>query len=505
MPQSFGQNNNRRNTAGRERSGARVRGDGNRGAQAPSQRRQGTDAPRRVAFEVLEQVAASDAYANLVLPPALSRAGLSGRDAGFATELTYGTLRLKGRYDAIIAKCVTRKLSEIDPPVLDLLRLGAHQVLGMRVPPHAAVSETVGLARATVGAGSAQFINAILRRITERDLDEWLSLITEDITTEGATGEIDRLSVTESHPAWITRALRESLIASGRPADELAELLAANNIAPKVTLVARPGLAEADELLEVPDSVPGRWTPTAVVLNGRDPGSLREVREGVAGVQDEGSQLVTLAFANAPVEGSDDKWLDMCAGPGGKAALLGAIAAQRGATLVANEVQEHRAELVNKSLAAIPATAIARVQVWDGREIGDLEPGAYDRIILDAPCTGLGALRRRPESRWRRTVKDLAVLTQLQRELFASALKAVRVGGVVGYVTCSPHLAETRFVVDDAIKAFGAENIERLDARALVKEIAGDEIELADRLDVQLFSHLHSTDAMYLAVVRRIN
>lgn len=487
-----------RNAQGRQRSGARMRGDGQRGAQAPSARNRGTDGPRRVAFEVLQQVAQSDAYANLVLPPALTREALSGRDAAFATELTYGTLRMLGRYDAIIFQCIDRDISKIDSPVLDLLRLGAHQVLGMRVPPHAAVSETVGLARSTVGAGSAQFINAILRRVSERELSQWLEII-----AKAQDNEIDALSVTESHAPWITRALRESLIAAGRPATELSDLLKANNDAPRVTLVARPDLADPEELLEVPGSTRGRWTPTAVVLSGRDPGSLREVREGQAGVQDEGSQLLTLAFANAPVEGSDTKWLDMCAGPGGKAALLGALAAQRGATLVANESQEHRAALVVKSLQAIPEEAIERVQVWDGRDIGDLEPQTYDRVLLDAPCTGLGALRRRPEARWRRQVKDVTILTQLQKELLVSALKATRVGGVVGYVTCSPHLAETRFVVEDAIKAFGKDSVERLDARELVQNIAGPGMELADRTDVQLFGHLHGTDAMHMTVLRR--
>jgi 16S rRNA (cytosine967-C5)-methyltransferase len=195
----------------------------------------------------------------------------------------------------------------------------------------------------------------------------------------------------------------------------------------------------------------------------------------------------------------------MCAGPGGKAALLGALAAQRGARLVANEVQPHRADLVVKSTKAIPARAIERIQVWDGREIGDLEPDAYDRVMLDAPCTGLGALRRRPESRWRRTVVDLTQLTGLQRELLASALKTVRVGGVVGYVTCSPHLAETRFIVDDVLKSLPEGSVERLDARELVRDIAGEYAEFdGDRLDVQLWPHVHGTDAMHLTLLRRL-
>lgn len=490
----------RRNDAGRQRSASRTRGEYNRTSLAPSARRKGADLPRQIAFRVLEQVSESDAYANLVLPPALKRAGVRGRDAGFATELSYGTLRMQGRYDAIISHCTDRKLSQIDPPVLNLARLGAHQLLGMRVPSHAAVSETVGLAREEVGAGAAQFLNAILRRVSERSLEQWLALLDEH-----AANPTEALATQHSHPLWITRALKESLVASGRPATELPALLEADNKAPRVTLVARPGLASQSELARYEDGEPGDLTPTAFILDGKDPADIPEVRSGKVGVQDEGSQLVTLAFVAAPVTGSDARWLDMCAGPGGKAALLGAIAAEQGATLVANEVQPHRADLVAKSVRAIPESAIERIQVWDGREIGDLEPGAYDRVMLDAPCTGLGALRRRPESRWRRTVSDLNQLTGIQRALLESALKAVRVGGVVGYVTCSPHLAETRLIVDDVLKSQPEGTVERINARELVQEIAGEFAEFSgDRDDVQLWPHLHGTDAMHLTLLRRL-
>jgi 16S rRNA (cytosine967-C5)-methyltransferase len=489
----------RRDAKGRERGAARARGEGTRGALAPGERRKGTDPARTVAFDVLREVAESDAYANLVLPPMLRSRGLSGRDAAFATELTYGTLRLRGRYDAIIAECVDRPLDRIDAPVLDVLRLGAHQVLGMRVPAHAAVSETVGLARQRVGAGSAQFVNAVLRKITRTELEEWLEVV------EGREDdEVARLSVVDSHPQWITRALRDALVAAGRPVDELESLLEADNASPRVTLVARPGLVSAEDLGARVASRPGRYAPTAVVLEGSDPGSLADVRDGRAGVQDEGSQLVTLAFVQAPVEGSDERWLDLCAGPGGKAALLAAIAGTRGARIVANEVQPHRADLVERSLAAVPEDSVEQVQVWDGRDVGTQEPGSYDRVLVDAPCTGLGALRRRPESRWRRVPADVPVLATLQRELLTSALAAVRPGGVVGYVTCSPHLAETRTVVSDVLRALPEGSVEILDARALVTQIAGTDMPLADRLDVQLWPHLHGTDAMHLTLLRRV-
>ncbi|MDF2807366.1 MAG: methyltransferase [Cellulosimicrobium sp.] len=498
----------RRDSRGRQRGAARSRGEASRSSSAPSQRRKGTDPARAVAFDVLRQVDGSDAYANLVLPPLLRERGIRGRDAGFATELAYGTLRLRGRYDAVLALCLDRPLDRLDAPVLDVLRLGAHQLLGMRVPQHAAVSETVGLARERTGAGSAQLVNAVLRRVARTPLDDWLTTLADD-----APDDLAALAATQSHPVWIARALRDALAGNGRPVAELDALLAADNDAPRVTLVARPGLADPDELSGGDDRVtPARWAPTALRLEGGDPAAYSAVRDGRAGVQDEGSQLVALALAAAPLAeddggtpGADARWLDLCAGPGGKAALLAALAAERGARLVANEVQPHRARLVEKALAAVPADAVEAVRTGDGRAVGQDEPGAYDRVLLDAPCTGLGALRRRPESRWRRTPADLATLTGLQRELLDSALDAVRPGGVVGYVTCSPHLAETQVVVGDVLRR--RDDVELLDAPAVVRRVvrpeARDAIELGDRQDVQLWPHVHGTDAMHLTLLRR--
>ncbi len=468
-----------------------------RSAQAPSERRRTGDPARAAAYEVLREVAASDAYANLVLPPLLRRKGIRGRDAAFATELAYGTLRLQGRYDAVLAIAADRAVTAIDPPLLDVLRLGTHQLLGMRVPAHAAVSETVALARATVGAGPAQMVNAVLRRISADPLETWLARV------EAAAGDdpVARLAVRESHPAWVVRALRQALAADGRAADEVGALLEADNAAPAVTLVARPGLVAREELLaQVPGGRPGRWTPTAVVVAGGDPGALESVRTARAGVQDEGSQLVTLALLAAGLDGPDARWLDLAADPGGKSALLGAVAAQRGAHLVATELQPHRAGLAERSVAALPAGTV-EVRCADGRDVGRAEPGGYDRVLLDAPCTGLGALRRRPEARWRRSPGDLPALTRLQGELLASALDAVRPGGVVAYVTCSPHAAETRTVVADALRR--RPDVTQLDARGAVRDVAGPDIPLGDGPAVQLWPHVHGTDAMHLALLRR--
>jgi 16S rRNA (cytosine967-C5)-methyltransferase len=464
--------------------------------------RREADPARRVAFAVLRAVDAEDSYANLVLPRLLRDARIGGRDAGFATELAYGALRGRGSYDPILAACVDRPLAQVDAAVLDALRLGAHQLLAMRVPSHAAVSATVDVVRADVGQGAAGFVNAVLRRVAEHDLDTWISrVLPQDAPAD------ERLAVTQSHPVWIVRALRDALAYAGRDPGELPALLAADNAAPAVTLALLPGLASATEL---PGAVGGAFAPTAVRLpaGGGPPDALAAVRSGNARVQDEGSQLVALALAAAPLEGEDaGRWLDLCAGPGGKSALLGAVLAARAlpdARLVANEVSEHRAELVRRSVEGVQrkAPGLVEVRTGDGRALGDAEPAGHDRVLVDAPCTGLGALRRRPEARWRRAPGDLATLGPLQRELLRSALAAVRPGGVVAYVTCSPHPAETRLVVDDVLRRIakeGGDGVERLDARPTLPGVP----ELGSGPDVQLWPHVHGTDAMYLALLRR--
>ncbi|MFK8845466.1 RsmB/NOP family class I SAM-dependent RNA methyltransferase [Streptomyces sp. Ac-502] len=462
-------------------------------------RRPKKDPVRILAFEALRAVDERDAYANLVLPPMLRKAreneDFDGRDAALATELVYGTLRRQGTYDAIITRCVDRPLREVDPPVLDVLSLGAHQLLGTRIPTHAAVSATVELARVVLGDGRAKFVNAVLRKIAADDMDGWL----ERVAPEYDDDPEEHLGIVHAHPRWVVSALWDAL-GGGRAGME--DLLEADNERPEVTLVARPGRSTTEELIEAvgeESALPGRWSPYAVRLaEGGEPGALDAVREGRAGVQDEGSQLVAAALANAPVEGSDRSWLDGCAGPGGKAALLGALAAQRGAKLLASEKQPHRARLVARSLAGNPGPY--EVIAADGTR-PPWRPGSFDRVLMDVPCTGLGALRRRPEARWRRRPEDLDSFAPLQRELLRQALVSVRVGGVVGYATCSPHPAETRAVVEDVLKGRAGADVtaEWIDARPLIPGVPA----LGDGPDVQLWPHLHGTDAMYLALLRR--
>lgn len=461
-----------------------------RPGRAPRAGRPPSDPARQAAYEAIAAVHRDGAYANLVLPEVLRDMRLHGRDAALATELTYGTLRALGTLDAIVTKAADRAVERIDPPARDALRIGAYQLLYTRVPAHAAVSSTVDLVR-SVAPGATGFANAVLRSITEHTFEEWVAIVAP---TE-ADDQVGHLSIAYSHPQWIIRAFAEPL---GGDLDEVRRLLIEDNERAPVHLCARPGRVDAADLADEVGGAPGAFSPYAVYLSGGAPGELAAINDGRAHVQDEGSQLVAVALADAALDGRDERWLDLCAGPGGKAALLGSLAGLRGARVTAVEVAEHRARLVEGAVRGLPVTVLHA----DGRDVGraaELPEGGFDRVLVDVPCTGLGALRRRPEARWRRQPGDLPPLTRLQRELLGAAIRAVRPGGLVAYVTCSPHVAETQVTVTETARR-AAHPVDLVDARPLLPAgMPG----LGTGPTVQLWPHRHGTDAMFLALLRR--
>jgi 16S rRNA (cytosine967-C5)-methyltransferase len=447
-------------------------------------RRRPLDPARRVAFDVLRAVTDRDAYANLALPALLRERGITGRDAAFATELTYGSCRTRGLLDAVIGAAAGRSPDAIDPVLLDLLRLGTYQLLRTRVDAHAAVSTTVEQAAIEFDSARAGFVNGVLRTISGRDERSWV----DELAPDPASDPIGHSAFVHAHPRWIAQAFADAL---GTAAGELEALLSSDDERPQVHLAARPDEATAAELAEAVHGTVGRYSPYAVYLSAGDPGGLPAVRDARALVCDEGSQLVARALTLAPVaDEADDtgRWLDLCAGPGGKTALLAALGADRGARVTAVEPSAHRAELVTRNTRGLPVDVLG----VDGRHTG-LQPG-FDRVLVDVPCSGLGALRRRPESRWRRRPADISALTGLQRELLSAAIALTRPGGVVLYATCSPHLAETVGIVADALRRHP---VRALDTRPLF-EPAGD---LGDGPYVQLWPHRHGTDAMFAAAL----
>jgi len=490
----------------------------------PARSRTRTDPARRAAYDVLRAVADRDAYANLLLPALLSERGLTGRDAAFATELTYGTLRGRGTYDAILAACSDR--DDLDPPVRDVLRLGTHQLLATRVGRHAAVSTSVDLAKDVCGPRPSGFVNAVLRRVATRDLDEWIKIAAPDRSRDPS----GYLAIRYSYPLWIVDAFRDALgLSEPGPAApaELEDALAAGNARPAVVLALPPGEAPASpadgalpgETLpsetrpgEIPPGEirPGgappasalpagertRWSPYGYRLAGGDPADL--VAAGAA-VQDEASQLAALALTRIGPdhEAPDRLWLDLCAGPGGKARLLAGVAAGRGARLLASDVHPHRARHVRDALSRAGGSGHGVIAA-DGRRV-PWSPGTFDRVLADVPCSGLGSLRRRPEARWRKTPADVTALAALQRQLLGAAIDAARPGGVVAYVTCSPHLAETQDVVTDVVRA--RSDVTILDAPAVLPEVPA--VRALDPRFAQFWPHRHGTDAIFLSLLRR--
>ena len=436
------------------------------------------DAVRTLVYDIYSEVNRRGGYSNLLLPQALTASNFEQRDRGFATELLYGSLRMQGRHDYILAQVSDRPWTEVDEGIIDVTRLGVHQIFEMRVATHAAVSETVELARKVLGESKASFVNALLRKVSAHSIEDWMAPV------HHISDPVTRLSILYSHPEWIVSAYFDLL----KDFERVERELAANNIPALPTLVAWPGASTRDELVAL-GGEPTQYSPYGARMAG-SPASVELIRHRKAGVQDEGSQLVAHVFSQASKNA--ESILDICAGPGGKAALLSHIADIEGKSFVANEISEPRSKLVKAVIGKFP------VWVGDARDISS-RGEKFDAILADVPCTGLGALRRRPEVRWRRTLQDLRELTQLQLEIAKSASEIINPGGIFGYATCSPHFAET----------FGQ-------VKRIVKEIPDlEQIDIAPFLPAHLYGAVrdksmalwtseHDTDSMFLALFRKM-
>lgn len=468
-------------------------------------RRSRVSPARLTALRVLCRVDEDGAYANLELNQELRRRHLSAQDAAFATELVSGTLREQLFYDGVIESASDRKVNALDVVTRNILRLSAHQLLSLSAQAYAAVNEAVELQKSEGNRGAAGLVNAVLRRVAERSKADWMRVLTSPDDTEDRV-----LSLRFSHPEWMIRALREALESEGRET-ELEELLAAHNDAPLVNLVAFPltsqplSDAELSELLPDSVSVSGPSPLGAVMRQGSPATVIRASHDSArvdVRVQDQGSQLAALALTRASRDSAEtsEAWLDLCSGPGGKTAILAAEASRAGATLRAVELSEHRARLVTEAVSRSPISV--QVVTGDGTSDDAFGGESYDRILLDAPCTGLGALRRRPDARLRKVPADVPELVQVQRALLAAAVRHLKPGGLLAYVTCSPLLAETRLNVESVLAAH-PELVER-DASDIVTAIAREPLELASsHKSVQLWPHRHGTDAMFIALLQR--
>ncbi len=430
---------------------------------------------RLLAFELISQVNQEGAFANIRLPELLAKSKMSLADKAFTTELAYGTLRMQGRHDHFIKKYIDRDFLDLDPKITDLLRMGVHQLTLMRVADHAAVSETVEVARKVAGESKASYVNAVLRKIAAmpKEFDDFNSLPIAE-----------KLSINHSHPVWIINAFYDQL----KDWDEVERLLISNNTPAFPDVVAWPGKSTVAELIHLgATGIPG--FDNGVNIN-TIPILFEPIIQRKAGVQDRGSQLVVENFLATFEPGLS--WFDMCAGPGGKAAYLYNSLTDKDASakFLANEPMPHRAELVKR---VVNNNQVVSFDATISENFGQ----KFDRILVDAPCTGLGALRRRPEARWRKSFADLKELIPLQRNLMKSAYELLAPNGIIAYVTCSPLLAETKGQVIDFLSEHPDMKIHSMDQNGFHKEgIQNDG-------SVQLWTHRDGSDSMFMVLLRK--
>jgi 16S rRNA (cytosine967-C5)-methyltransferase len=401
-----------------------------RGARPPlgiaSRRHAAPTQARLVASRVLERVERARAYADLTLQAALARSPLGPRDRAFATELVYGTLRWRGRLDYLLAQVLDRPLAALEPGVLTLLRLGAYQILFCdTVPPSAAVDQAVRSARALGAERATGLVNAVLRRLAQRAGTLALPALADD--------PLAHLEHALGMPRWIA----ERWLAALGP-EEAAALAEASNAVPPVTARANRARISRDALLarlaeRFPEARACAFAPDGIVLgHGGAPAGDPDFVDGLFSVQDEASQLVVELLAPEPGE----RVLDACAAPGTKTTAIAERVGPAG-LVVALDRSERRLALIGRAarrLGLENVTALARDAT---QPLADLPGAPFDRVLVDAPCSGLGALRRNPDARWRLAPEDPARLAETQAALLASASSVLRPGGTLVYSTCT--------------------------------------------------------------------
>jgi 16S rRNA (cytosine967-C5)-methyltransferase len=414
---------------------------------------------------VIRRVTDEGAYSNLALPRTIARAGLTGRDAALATELAYGTLRRRLPLDRALAPLLERPLDLAPKPARSVLRLGAYQLLYTRIPPHAAVAETVALA----DPRHRGFVNAVLRRLSVEGASPPEGSRDEDVA--GRTGL----------EAWAVRELRRVV---GEEAEIAAAALAEAASVTLRTNTCRIGVEELRRALEragVDVSVGGVFEESLIV-SAAAPRSLPGFEEGWFAVQDQASSSVVRALGPRPGE----RILDACAGPGGKAGHIACLVGSEG-SLVAADVGPARAGLVRSTLERLGVRG--HVLVQDARR--PATRGPFDRILVDAPCSGRGTARRRPELLWRPKREELSALARSQVAITTGVVDLLRSGGRLVYSVCTFPRAETDAACDAILR-------HRPDLEPV--ELEGPD---GPAPRFRLWPHRHGCDGMFVAGFRR--
>jgi 16S rRNA (cytosine967-C5)-methyltransferase len=441
-----------------------------------------------LALRVLERVQRAGAYADLLLHASLARSPLSGPDRAFATELVYGTLRWRGRIDHLLRRCLDRDLDRLEPLVATALRLGAYQILfAERVPASAAVDESVRCVRALGAERSTGLVNAVLRRLAREHAEMPLPTLVDD--------PLGHLMHALSLPQWIAARFIETF-----GPEQAAALAVACNETPPLTVRANPLAITREALLaelgeRYPEARACRFARHGIVLGRRGNPSLDPAfREGRFTVQDEASQLVVGLLDPLPGE----HVLDACAAPGGKSTAIAERVGSSGSVLALDR-NVRRLELVRRAARRLRLANLSCRAADATRALpGDVVAQRFDRALVDAPCSGLGALRRNPDARWRVHPGDPARLAETQRAILRSVANALRPGGVLVYSTCTVLPEENERVVESFLReCSGVALASRESAPAELREL------LDENGFLRTLPHRHDTDGFFAARFER--
>ncbi|MCM3256559.1 16S rRNA (cytosine(967)-C(5))-methyltransferase RsmB [Paenibacillus lautus] len=439
-------------------------------------------------MNVLTQVEQEGAYSNLLLNSALQKSSLAKSDAGLATELIYGTISRLNTLDYFLDKFVNKGVRKLQPWVRGLLRISLYQIVYLdRIPDHAVVSEAVNLAKRRGHQGISGMVNGVLRNILRQK--ETLA-IPEDMT------DAQRISLLHSHPQWL---VERWISQYGTEATEA--ICAANNEPPAVSVRVNTTMISRDDMLELMgshglDASPSSVSPYGIVVKGAGNMALTDwYRDGMISIQDESSMLVAEAVQPEP----GMRILDCCAAPGGKSAHMGELMKDEG-SIVANDIHAHKGKLISDQASRLGLDSISIV-TGDALDLADrFEPASFDRILLDAPCSGLGVIRRKPDLKWGKSQEDIHEIAALQLRLLESVSTLLRPGGILVYSTCTIEPMENEGVVsafleghsEFAIAEDGLGALSRLGENSLAR---GGGIQI-------LPQHYHS-DGFYIARLGR--
>jgi 16S rRNA (cytosine967-C5)-methyltransferase len=442
---------------------------------------------REAAFAVLNRAEAADAFVSILLFRTLERSRLSGADRALATAITLGVLRHRARLDYALGHLLERPLQDLPVPIRTILRMGAYQVLDLdRMPDAAAVSESVNLARRHGHVGTARLVNAVLRRLAAEGPPP---------LPDPGLDPVEAIAVACSHPRWLVARW----VAQWGP--EEASALAAVNTrpAPSVLRVNTLRVTRDALLAALHDrglaAEPG-LIADAVRVHGSVAGRLPLIEQGLCVAQDEGSILV--AHAVEPEPGATI--IDACAGSGGKAAHLAALMKNEGRVL-ACDLHPRKLQALAQRSALLAATCIEAHHL-DARDLWRLHPARADAVLVDAPCSGLGTVRRRPEIKWRATPDALPRHADTQRAILSGAAGAARSGGVLVYSVCSLEPEEGPQVIE-AFLAGHRDFARDPMPEGFPRVLNGRPLEQTSAGEIRLFPHRHDTDGFYLARVRR--